>query len=312
MRAVVNLGATILLAMPLSAFAQFESTPPLVADLSVAEAHEQPQPPDLTLLNFFTEGWAEPWTHRHRYTPDMALLRVTTNFMEREFRADYTNSLVYGNPKQKNQQVVDALIAYGVDRRLMLEVVGAYQWNVPTSGPIPNGAFNSLVTRFQLVDTEGQSYAFQFRVNTPNKGLGGTQTQLQYVIAGWQDVHQLIPALGRMGLYFSVQLENLQGPHAAGAYQNDLSYDLSLSETWTPASFPALGNFTTFLEAYATTYFAPSGKTIAPAGRTVFSLTPGVRFWFVPDNSFTFGVDLPVNHAPTYSALYRVNYIYNF
>src|ERR1700690_2341650 len=44
---------------------------------------------DLTLLNFFTEGWGEAWAHRHRETPDMSLLRVTTNFLEREYRLDY-------------------------------------------------------------------------------------------------------------------------------------------------------------------------------------------------------------------------------
>ncbi len=283
-------------------------TQPKEADLSV---HEQ-KLSDLTPLNFFTEGWADPWAHRHRYTPDMALLKVTTNFLEREFRADYTYNEVYGNPKQKDQQVAQALIAYGLDRRLMLEIVGSYQWNVASNGSTVNGAANSFVSRFQLVDTEGQSYAFQFRVNTPNKGIGGTQTAFQYVLAGWQDMHQLIPAFGRMGLYFSFQFENLQGPHASGAYQNDLSYDVSLAETWTPATMPVIGNLTTFLEAYGTTYLAPSGKTVAPAGRTVFSLTPGIRFWFLPANSFTFGVDLPVSKSPTYSALYRVNYILNF
>ena len=140
----------------------------------------------------------------------------------------------------------------------------------------------------------------------PNKGLGQTQTTLGYFLAGWQDVHQFIPALGRMGLYYSLEYDNLQGPAKAGVTRNSLSYDVSLA-TWCPASTPVVGNFTTFLEAYATT---PLDGT--SSGKTVFSLTPGIRFWFVPMNSFTFGVDLPVSHSPPFSAVYRVNYILNF
>src|SRR5262249_54489676 len=54
---------------------------------------EEEKPPlsDLTLANFFTEGWNEESSKRRRAsgTPDLALLRVQTNFMEREFRFNY-------------------------------------------------------------------------------------------------------------------------------------------------------------------------------------------------------------------------------
>jgi hypothetical protein len=268
--------------------------------------HEQPLP-NLTLLNFFTEGWTEPWEHRHRYTPDMALLRVTTNFMERELRFDYVYTNVAGNPKLDNTQMGDVLIAYGLDRRLMVEVIANYQWNVAPNGSSTNGGDGSFYARLQLVDTPGQSYAFQMKLVPQNKGLAQTQTTLGYVLAGWQDVHEIVPALGRCGLYYSFEYDNLQGLAKAGVTRNSISYDLSLAETWTPAATPIFGNLTTFVEAYATTPMDGTSN-----GKTSFWLTPAIRFWFVPDNSLTFGVDLEVSRYATSPEVYRFNYIYNF
>ena len=56
---------------------------------SFAAPKERPQ--DLTLANFFSAGWDDEWAKQERATgtPNMALLRVQTNFMEREFRANY-------------------------------------------------------------------------------------------------------------------------------------------------------------------------------------------------------------------------------
>src|SRR5260370_37657295 len=46
---------------------------------------------DLTIFNLFTAGWDEDSSKRVRATgtPYLALLRVQTNFMEREFRLNY-------------------------------------------------------------------------------------------------------------------------------------------------------------------------------------------------------------------------------
>ncbi len=261
---------------------------------------------DLTLLNFF-EGWDQPWIHRHRDTPDMALLKVTTNFLEREFRLDYAHTSLNGNPKLRSQDLLNGLIAYGLSRRLMIELISTYQWNHGLPGASMNGAGGGALARFQLVDTAHSSYSAQVRVSAPNKAIGGTQTSLAYALAGWQDLHVLAPALGRLGLYYSLQYENLQGVHKPGARTNDVAYDVSLAETWTRPATPVLGNFTTFVEAYGTTDLDGSH-----AGRTIVTLTPGVRFWFVPENSLTAGVDLPLSHDPPASAVYRATYILNF
>ena len=58
----------------------------------------------------------------------MALLHVQTNFLEREFRFDSYFQQNLGNDSTKSVLFTDALIAYGLDRRFMVEVVANYEW----------------------------------------------------------------------------------------------------------------------------------------------------------------------------------------
>ncbi len=276
------------------------------ADEQGAAAGAEGPVTDLTLANFL-DGWNQAWIHRLRDTPDMALLKVTTNFLEREFRLDYSHTSLNGNPRLRSQDLLNGLIAYGLSRRLMIEVISNYQWNHGLPGASTNGAGGGALARVQLVDTAHASCSAQVRVSAPNKAIGVTQTALAYALAGWQDLHVLAPALGRLGFYYSVQYENLQGSHKPGARTNDVAYDVSLAETWTRPATPGFGNVTTFVEAYGTTDLDGSH-----AGRTVVTMTPGVRFWFLPENSLTAGVDLPLSHDPPASAVARATYIRNF
>jgi len=262
---------------------------------------------DLSITNFFSEGWNQEWHKWRHFTPDMALLRVTTNFLERELRADYANTSIAGSATQDSTDFANVLMAYALNRRLMLEIIGNYQWNDPVAGTPVSGSGAGLLARFQLVENADQSYSVQARVSPPNKGIGQTQTSLTFALAGWQDVHAWAPALGRFGLYFSFQYEDLLGPHRAGQMQHDVSYDVSIAETWTSPSTPVFGNLTTFLEAFGQT--ALDG---ASSGKTNVTLTPGVRFWFIPENSISLGVDFPVSHAPAIHTVYRATYILNF
>ena len=237
----------------------------------------------------------------------MALLRVTTNFLEREFRLDYVVTDVANNSALDSTEFLNGLVAYGLNRRLMLEVISNYQWNTPPAGPRISGAGGGFLARFQLVENATQSYSFQARVSPANRGIGQTETTLTYSLAGWQDMHALIPALGRFGLYGSFQYDNFVGPHKVGATQSDIGYDLSIAETWTAPTTPVFGEL----------HDLPRGlRHDAPRrfelGKTTVSLTPGIRFWFIPENSFTFGVDLPVTHAPAFHSVFRANYILNF
>ena len=263
---------------------------------------------DLTLSNFFSEGWRQPWAKRERAsgTPDMALLKVTTNFLERELRLDYTHTADVKKSRFQSQDMINGLIAYGLDRRIMVEVISNYQWNTPRTGPGVSGAGGGGLVRFALVDTELNSIAYQVRVAEPNRSIGQTQTSVQNALAGFTDMYPLL-GLYRVGLYYSVVYESLVGTRAKGARTSDIAYDVSLAKTWTPPSTPILGNFTTFLEAFATTDL--DGAT---EGHTPVTLTPGVRFWFYPENSFTFGVDIPVTHPKPFANVFRATYILNF
>ena len=67
-------------------------------------------------------------------TPDLALLRVQTNFMEREFRVNYFSENNVASKTTQNLTDLDALIAWSFNRRLMLEVYRRYQWTDPRTG----------------------------------------------------------------------------------------------------------------------------------------------------------------------------------
>jgi hypothetical protein len=270
-----------------------------------AEKHEDLK--DLTFLNFFTEGWADPWVHRHRKTRDMALLRVTTNFLEREFRLDYAGTRhIDGNPRVERTDLLNGLIAYGLNRRIMIEVIANYQWNHHESMPMVDGPGAAFLARFQLVETEVSSFSAQMRVSAPNKAIGQTGTTFSPTLAGWYDLDALL-GLPEVGVYYSLTWNNVSGPHTLGAKTNDLGYAFSLAKTWTDAGTPVLGSFTTFLELFVTTDLdGPRG------GASAASLTPGVRFWFLPEHSLTLGVDFPVSYPHPYSEVFRITYILNF
>ncbi|HTP26056.1 MAG TPA: hypothetical protein VMK12_10405 [Anaeromyxobacteraceae bacterium] len=252
----------------------------------------------------------------------MALQRVTTNFLEREFRTDYSRALWWNRPGKRAADILRGLIAYGLNRRLMIEVVTQYQWNEMIGrAHATHGATGQAVARLQLVDTPTSSHAFQVGVTWPNTGTGDNFTSITPVFAGWFDVQNWIPALDRVGLYYSIALNTVVpgiGLMKNGQVQNQLNYDLTFAKTWTGRDFPVFRNLTTFLETYAT-------STLDGYLTTFVELTPGIRFWFLPAHSVIFGMDIPMNHPlvnkssafefqpnPYYNFIYRFTYILNF
>ena len=286
------------------------SSGPMTPDQSAAPA----QPSNLTLSNFFTAGWGEQWVHRETQggAPDMALLHVTTNFLEREFRFDSYFQQNRGSDSTKSILFTDALIAYGLDRRFMLEVVSNYEWKdaVP-GGTSSNGASGALVGRVQLVDVPGSSYALNFKVTSPNEGLvpsgkgNNKQTTVFPALAGWQDLTCF--GLSRVGLYYSIGEETYVGPANPGQKHNDLMYDVSVAKTWTEPNTPCFGNFTTFVEFYNTTNLDGSDS-----GNNAANVTPGFRVTLWPKNVLMGGVDLPLSSPHDFCAAYRLTYIRNF
>ncbi len=262
---------------------------------------------NLTLSNFFSEGWDQPDVKRPNPggAPDMALLRVQTNFLEQEFRTDFYSQQDLNSAKNRTINFADALIAYGINRRFMVSVTSNYEW---LNSRIPNNdtdaASVAIAGRFQLIDIPGSSYALNVKVTSPAKDIGNDLSTVTYSLAGWEDLTPY--GLSRMGLYFDVLGDNYVGPHTIGAKTTDTAYDVSLAKTWTEPN-GTLQNFTTFLELYGTTNLS-GGES----GQTVVTLTPGIRTGIGHNQVLMFGVDLPVSHPRPYNWTPRLTYIINF
>lgn len=261
----------------------------------------------LTLWNFFSEGWDQQWAKRPHPggAPDMALLRVQTNFLEREFRADYTFQNGNAGAKTKDVQFLNALVAWGFNRRFMFELIANEQWNDFRKGGSESGTGGAALARIQIVDTANSSYALNLRASMPNQGLGEKMTTLAPALAGWEDLTRL--GLRRVGLYWHVQEETYVGPGKSGDRRNDMTCAVTLAKTWTEPDMPWFGNFTTFAETFGRTDLDGTHR-----GRTAFSVTPGVRMTLGHGHVFMAGVDIPVGQPRTYDSTFRVTYIINF
>jgi hypothetical protein len=303
--------------MPLQEFSPFDGVPAgAEARATSTSGGGDTDPPPLTLWNFFTEGWGQEYTRRSSEdrAPDLALLRVQTNFMERELRINYANTNNFHNTKQVNLNNFDYFLAYAFDRRFMVEVFGNEQW-IDGRGKNPDeaGPTARFVTRLQLISTADCSYSFNSQVIAPDPSLGTHQTTISYGLAGFNDLTKL--GLYRVGLYYSVLFDSLDGHHAIGATRADVQYDVSVAKTLTRPATPLIGNFTVFLEA-----FAQTNLDGAHDDSTLVTLTPGIRFnlgkpgWpgFGLDNWVMFGTDMPVSGPKPWDAIYRFTYIKNF
>ncbi|MGB8166792.1 MAG: hypothetical protein WCF18_04830 [Chthoniobacteraceae bacterium] len=260
----------------------------------------------MSLANFFSEGWSQPWEKRSHPNgaPDLTLLRVQTNQLLRSLRTDYFTERPLESSGERRVQFVNQLLEYPLNRRLMLAVFGSYQWIDLRDGADECGGSWGGFARFQLVDTERASYVLNLRAAAPNDGLGDKKTTLSFSLAGWHDLTPL--GLDRMGLYWHVQEETFLGPRAPGAKGNDLTYAVSLAKTWTSPE-AALGNLSTFVEAYAKTDL--DGRK---AGRSVVTVTPGLRCTFAHRHILMAGLDLPVSSPRPYEQLLRITYIFPF
>jgi hypothetical protein len=284
---------------------------------NAAANEEKPELQDLTLGNFFSAGWDEEMTRRVRPTgtPDYALLRVQTNFMERELRVNYFYQNNIRSKTRENLHNLDVFFAYAFNRRVMAEVLGNYQWvDARGKSTDTDGGDPQFIGRVQLIDTVTSSYSFNFRVLAPDRGIGEKETTFSYGFAGFEDLAAYVD-VDRVGLYFSVLFDSFAGPGATGARRNDVAYDISIAKTLTDRDFPIFGSFTVYVENYAQTDLDGDNS-----GHTIFTVTPGVRFNLGKvagvklglDNWILAGVDIPLAGPHPWDATYRFSYIKNF
>ena len=261
---------------------------------------------DLTLENLFSAGWGDGWVKRPHPdgTPDLTLLRVQSNLLLQSVRTDTYLENPTAASGDKRVEYASSLLEYALNRRLMVGGFGTFQEVDRQSGGGRNGWTYGGLTRLQLIDREDASYAFNWKLTAPNRGLGDRQTLSGFALAGWHDLSPI--GLSHVGVYWHLQEETLLGPRTPSARQNDLTYDLSLARTWTSPK-QALGNLSTFVEAYSKTDLDGRHR-----GRTVVTVTPGIRGTLVGHHVLMFGVDIPVNSPRPYDVLYRVTYIFSF
>ena len=202
-------------------------------NLGISERGTEPPFENLTLGNFFSRGWNEPWTRRSRGegTPDMSLLRVQTNFLAQLFRTDLAIQQNLSDNPIRETYSLSGTLEYAFNRRFMLAVIGTERWLDARAGEDNDGATVAAFARFQWVDTATSSLATTIRVGWPSRDLDEKQTTLGFSLAGWQDLAPI--GLQRVGLYYHVQEETFAGPGKAGGRRNDLTYDISLAKTWT-------------------------------------------------------------------------------
>jgi hypothetical protein len=275
----------------------------------------QQQLSDLTLANFFTAGWDDAWAVRHRATgtPDYPLLRTQTNELLRLLRVNFYEQANLNNRVRKNLVDADAFIDWAFNRRFMIEMDAGHQWvdTRPGGGSDFSGDVSYFMTRFKLIDTEGSECTFNFKVTTPNYGLGNNDSQLTYAITGFEDLAYWLN-LDRVGLYYTLSFDTLVGPTAAGVLRNDVQYDISIAKTITAADAPIFRDLTLFEETFAQTLL--DGPA---AGQTYVTVTPGLRFnfgtcdcWKMGKfNAIILGVDLPISTFQPWSETWRLSYI---
>ena len=93
----------------------------------------------------------------------------------------------------------------------------------------------------------------------------------------------------------------------ARAGDGALATDRSSSTGEEKLSDLSLGNFSTFVEAYAKTDLDGPHP-----GKTSVTLTPGLRCTIAHHHVVMLGVDLPLTHPRTFDETFRLTYIYSF
>jgi len=266
-----------------------------------------PAADDLTLGNFFSEGWTQPFEFRRSLddgAPDLPLFHVSTNFLARASRTDYSFEENLNGRYDRNINYLDEYCDFAVNKRFMISVFGNYTWRNARTGHDVNGAGGGMFTRFQLIDTPTSSDSINLRVDLPNKDLGVHTTKLSETLAGWQDLSPL--GVGRVGLYYSFENDNYAGYAASGSMRDDVAYDVALGKTWTSRS-ASVAALTTLVEFSGGTNMDGNQRTY-----TNMAATPAVEFIVGKHNLIMLGVDFPLTHPSAEREVYRATYIYLF
>jgi len=261
----------------------------------------------LTLSNFFSEGWNEPYSFRSSLpdgAPDLPLFRLVTNFLVRVSRTDYFYETELRKSPTKDVQFLDEYVDYAFNQRFMLSVFGNYTALDQRSGPYQDAGAAGAQLRVQLVDTPTDSDALNLRMDSPAQGIGDHLTKWSTSLTGWRDLSAR--GAGRLGLYYDLIDEAYAGSSTAGTTSNDVAYGLALAETWTRPT-DVVGNLSTVVEFSGATELNGTARNT-----TQLTATPGIQFVLGGRNVLMLGVDIPLTHPSDTRDVYRFTYIYAF
>ncbi len=246
--------------------------------------------PDLTLSNFFSEGWqVGQWEEPEQesdQSPRFRLLKIPATVFEREVRMNYsfTNN---GDTGKLDEHEWELEFEVPVSRRLLLEVEPSIVSISPKNDNDHNGfGDTSLITRVMLIETRSTTLLSILDVKLPTEdedlGLGSSMTTITPGIGIWRDLGGHYALHSFLGFDIPVGGKSEEDPDAT------VIYGAALTKTITPKDTPFFGNLTFFVE------FNGSSDMGSDDDTTVVSILPGTRwnlghdFWLMP------GIEFPV------------------
>ncbi|TLD40056.1 MAG: hypothetical protein JETT_3681 [Candidatus Jettenia ecosi] len=261
----------------------------LLTSLLRAEEFSEKKP-DLTLSNFFSEGWKFGQWEEPEQAPDQAprfrLLKIPATVFEREVRMNYsfTNN---GDSGKIDEHEWEFEFEMPISRRLLLEVEPTIVSLSPNNGNDHSGfGDTSLITRVMLLETRNTTFLSILDVKFPtgdeDLGLGSGMTTISPGIGMWRDLGRRFALHGFFGLDIPAGGKTDEDPDTT------IVYGTALTKTITPKDAPFFGNLTLFVELNGSSDVGSDDDT------TVVSILPGVRwnlgheFWLMP------GIEFPI------------------
>ncbi|MEK7776570.1 MAG: transporter [Planctomycetota bacterium] len=246
--------------------------------------------PDISLSNFFSEGWKFGQWEEPEQEPDQSprfrLLKIPATVFEREVRMNYsfTNN---GDRGKHDEHEWEFEFEMPISRRLLIEVEPSIVSISPRNGNNHSGLGDtSLVTRVMLFETRNTTLLSLLNVKFPTGneglGLGSGMTTISPGIGMWRDLG------GHFALHGFLGFDIPSGGKSNDAPDTTVNYGAALTKTVTPKDTPFFGNLSFFVECNGSSYRGNNGDT------TVVSILPGARwnlgheFWLMP------GVEFPI------------------
>lgn len=246
--------------------------------------------PNLTLSNFFSEGWKFTNWEEPAQEPDQAprfkLLKIPAPVFEREVRMNYsfTNN---GDDGKLDEHEWEIEFEMPLSRRFLIEVEPKVLSVSPDKGGDHSGLGDtSFTTSVMLHETRNTTMLFRLDTRFPtgddDRELGSGKTTIRPGLALWRDLGK------RFALQVFFGIDTPVGGKTDADPDATVNYGVALSKTITPKDKPLFGNLTLFVEVNGSSDMGSSDDT------NVVSILPGVRwnlghdFWLMP------GIEFPV------------------